>query len=138
MIPEQREHLAALLHNLSTAATLAPRAQEIYTDNDAAALGYLAGAWEPVATAYAELAGTGRTGGARSTASLAWTWHGVDHIRALAAAACDGPAQRRETRGVACTDLFIKVPASGSLPEASVRRSLPTTQRGCAPTRVRG
>ena len=35
------------------------RAQEIYTDNDAAALAYLAGAWEPVATAYAELAGTG-------------------------------------------------------------------------------
>ncbi|MGH3824143.1 MAG: hypothetical protein ACRDRA_15135 [Pseudonocardiaceae bacterium] len=43
--------------------TLAPRAQQIYPDNDAAALGYVAAAWEPVATTYAELAGTVRTGG---------------------------------------------------------------------------
>lgn len=56
------------------------RAQEIYTDNNAAALGYLAGTWEPVATVYAELAGTGRTGGAHSMASLAWTWRGLAWI----------------------------------------------------------
>lgn len=44
----------------------APRAERIYTDNDArAALGYLIGAWQPVQRAYAELAATVRTGHGR-------------------------------------------------------------------------
>lgn len=45
------------------AATLAPRAEEIYPDRDTAALGYLVATWEPVATAYAELAATVRSSG---------------------------------------------------------------------------
>lgn len=53
--------MVTLLHSLITATTLAPRAEQI--DSDAAALDYLTAAWEPVATAYAKLAGTVSTGG---------------------------------------------------------------------------
>ena len=63
LTPEQREHLGDLLHALGKATTLAPRAQRIYPDNDTAALGYLAGTWEPVQRTYAELAATVASGG---------------------------------------------------------------------------
>ncbi len=62
LTPEQRECLVSLLYSLGTAVRLAPRAEQHYPDNDAAALGYLTATWASVEQDYAELAATVRGG----------------------------------------------------------------------------
>ena len=47
---------------------LAPHAQEVYPDNDSAALVYVSAMWEPVATAFTELAATVHPSGERNAA----------------------------------------------------------------------
>jgi hypothetical protein len=53
--PKQREHLADLLHSVALAAAVAPKAEQLYPNSDAAARRYLIVTWAPVERAYAEL-----------------------------------------------------------------------------------
>jgi hypothetical protein len=55
---EARSAMVALLLTVDVAARLAPKVREHCPDSDAAAVGYLTGNWQPVATAYVELAAT--------------------------------------------------------------------------------
>jgi hypothetical protein len=52
---EARSAMVALLLTVDAAARLVPKVLEHYPDCDAAAVGYLTGNWQPVATAYADL-----------------------------------------------------------------------------------